>query len=211
MLTGAINRIDRKLRTLHGITEYTDSPSCIFRMEVASSKDRVVLADGTTVCCADRIVVLHLWNEHIPRLPRDGPTLGWGCRLNRAFESSLRELEAYLASRPDLDDVVAIRAEMAIAARERTARLVTIVARYGFERAEPPKRSLPMELHRFGENILFAMLVLVHNPASFRIDTLRRSCTPIFLSRAALRRRFAITQAAPRKQGGDAELAKHNS
>lgn len=197
MLTSAIKRIDRKLRALHGIVEYSNSPSCIFRLEVAPSEEQIVLADGTTVCRADRIIVLHLWNEQIPRLPPGGPTLGWGRRLSRAFESSLRELETYLDSRPDLDDVVAIRAEMALAPKERTAQLITIVARYGFERADVPRRSLPRRLHRFGETILIAMLVLVHNPASFRIDTLRRSCTTIFLSRAALRRRFAAAQADP--------------
>jgi hypothetical protein len=191
MLTAAINRLDRSLRARQGIIEYTNSPHCIFRMEVARSEDQVVLRDGTTVRPADRIIVLHLWNEHIPHLPPGGATLGWARRLSCALEYSLSALESYLASRTDLDDIVAIRAEMALAARERNDQIIALAARYGFEPVEAARRPLSKLLHRFGENILIAMLVLAHNPASFRIDTLRRSCTPIILSRCTLRRRFA--------------------
>lgn len=194
MLSSAINRLDRRLRARQGIVEYTNSPHCIFRLEIAASEDQLVLGDGTMVRSADRIIILHLWNEHIPHLPPGGPTFGWGRRLSRALECSLGELESYLASQPDLDDIVAIRAEMALAAKERNDQVVALAARYGFEPVEAAKRPLSKRLHRFGENILIAMLVLAHNPASFRIDTLRRSCTRIVLSRATLRRRFAANR-----------------
>lgn len=208
MLSAAINRLDRSLRARQGIVEYTNSPHCIFRMEVARSEDQIVLADRTTVRNADRIIVLHLWNEHIPHLPPGGPTLGWGRRLSRALECSLRELESYLASRPDLDDIVAIRAEMALAAKERNDEAIALATRYGFEPIEVAKMPLSKRLHRFGENILIAMLVLAHNPASFRIDTLRRSCTPIVLSRATLRSRFAANDESSGKRSRRSDFAK---
>ena len=191
MLKAMIGRLDSSLRARQGIIEYTTSAQCIFRMEVTRSEDQIVLSDGTMVRNSDRILVLHLWNEHIPAFPPGGATFGWAGRLNRALETSLSELEAYLASRPDLDDIVAIRAEMALAAEERNDRVIALAARHGFEPVQAPRMPLAKRLHRFGENILIAMLVLAHNPASFRIDTLRRSCRPIVLSRAALRRRFA--------------------
>jgi hypothetical protein len=192
MLTAAIKHIDRTLRLRHGIVEYASSPCCIFRMELAVSEANVVLTDGTILRDTDRIILLHLWNEHIPPFPPGGPTLGWARRLSHALEYSLRELESYLGSRPELDDIVALRAEMALAAKERNDQLIALSARYGFEPVEAvPAPSMSRRIHRFGENILIAMLVLAHNPASFRIATLRRSCTSIFLSRATLRRRFA--------------------
>lgn len=207
MLSAAINRLDRSLRARQGIVEYTNSPHCIFRMEIAVSEDQIVLGDGTTVRSADRVIVLHLWNEHIPHLPPDGPTLGWGRRLSRALECSLGELESYLATRPDLDDIVAIRAEMALTAKERNDGIIALAARYGFEPVQAARRPLSKRLHRVGENILIAMLVLAHNPASFRIDTLRRSCTPIVLSRATLRSRFAANHENSGKRSRRTDLA----
>lgn len=187
MLSGLVNAIDRRLRALHQVTEFSKSSQCIFRMEIAASQDHVALTDGTAIRPGDRIIVLHLWNEQIPAFPADGPTLGWALGLSRRLGKSLRELERFLASRPDLADVRAIKAEMTLGAAERREQLLALAAKYGFEPVEAPRRDLLKRLHRVGENILIAMLVLLHNPASFRWETLRRTCTPIFLSRSALR------------------------
>jgi hypothetical protein len=186
-----VSKIDRRLRALHGVTEYTSSPHCLFRMEIAICRTQINLGDGTLIRVGDRIVRLHLWNEQIPTISDHGPTLGWGLLVNRRLQTSLRELELFLTSRPDFNDIMAIRAEMALGDAKRTDQLVALAGKYGFERAAAPKRTLANRLHRLGENILMAMLVLLHNPASFRISTLRRTCTPVILSRATLRERFA--------------------
>ncbi len=190
MLNGLVNLIDRRLRALHGVTEYTSSPDCIFRIQLGTSRERIMLEDGTVVGAGTRIAILHFWNEHIPPFPRGGPRLGWARRISRALEDSLSELELYLASRPDLYDVLAIRAEMTLAAAERAPQLLALAAKYGFAPIKTGNASLGRQLHRLGENILIAMLVLAHNPRAFRVDTLRRSCTPIFISRTEMRRRF---------------------
>jgi hypothetical protein len=192
MLAALVHLIDRRLRVLHGIHEYTNSPDCILRTQIAVSRPGVVLRDGTVVGAGGRIIVLHIWNEHIPAFPPGGPTLGWARRFNRKLNSSLRELDAWLASRPDLDDVVALKADFSLVAAQRTTELVALLTKYGFEVIESPKRSLAQRVHRLGEAILIAMLVLAHNPASFRADTLRRGSLQIFISRSALRRRFAM-------------------
>lgn len=189
MLNGLVTVIDRRLRALHGVTEYSHSSHCIFRIQVAASKRYVALADGTTIHIGDRIILLHLWNEHIPPFPLDGPTLGWAVGISRRLGKSLRELEKFLASRPDLDDIQAIKAEMTLSAAERGDQFFLLASKYGFEPVEAPKLGWLGRLHRLGENILIAMLVLRYNPASFRGDTLRRNGTPAFLSRTALRER----------------------
>jgi hypothetical protein len=194
MLRRLTRLIDRRLRSLQGITEYSTSQHCIFRMQVDRSRDALVLQDGTVLDAGTRIVVLHLWNEQIPAFPPGGPTLGWARRINRALEVSLRELELYLCSRPELDDVRVIKAEMALATAERGAQLLALAAKYGFEPIRPARGTLLRRIHRLGENILIAMLVLAHNPAAFRADTLRRSFTPVFLSRASLSGRIGTSR-----------------
>lgn len=195
MLQRITQLIDRQLRTRQGISEYTTSQHCIFRMQVDTCKDGFELQDGTILNPGARIIVLHLWNEHIPQFPPGGPTLGWARRVNRALDNSLRELELHLSNRPDLDDVRVIKAEMALASAERGAQLLALAGKYGFQPIRPARQSLLQQLHRMGENILIAMLVLAHNPAAFRADILRRSFTPVFLSRASLSGRSGTSRA----------------
>ncbi|MBU6462566.1 MAG: hypothetical protein KGL35_06325 [Bradyrhizobium sp.] len=189
MIKRVVNLIDERLRALHGITEFTNSQSCIFRMQVTTCEHGFLLADGTPIATGSRIIVLHLWNEHVPPFPSAGPTLSWARHMSCALDNSLSELERHLSARPDLDDILFIRAEMAFATTERRNQLLALAGKYGFEPVKPTKQSLLRRFHRLGENILLAMLVLANNPASFRADTLRRSCTSIFASRASLRRR----------------------
>ncbi|QQO23422.1 hypothetical protein JJB98_27530 [Bradyrhizobium diazoefficiens] len=191
MLNGLVDPIDRRLRVLHSITEFTGSRDCIFHMQLGINRERIGLQDGTVVDAGARILILHLWNEHILPFPPSGPGLGWARRLSRQLEFSLRELDLHITSRANLQDVPAIRADMALAAGERAPQLLALAAKYGFEPVQTGESSLARRMHRLGENILIAMLVVAHNPRAFRIDTLRRSCTPIFVSRAGMCRRLS--------------------
>ncbi len=165
----------------------------------AASNDDYVLSDGTCIRAGDRVVNLHVWNEQFPYFTGKGPTLAWARRVNQAFEISLRELAGFLDARSDLDDVIAICANMTFQPAERSAQLTRFVARFGFERiAAASSRSFRQQIHWFGENILISMMVLARNAAALRADTLRRDRMLVFLSRRELRRRygFAREQAA---------------
>jgi cytochrome b561 len=45
-------------------------------------------------------------------------------------------------------------------------------------------------MHRLGENIFISMMVLAHNAAALRADTLWRDRTLVFLSRSRLQERY---------------------
>jgi hypothetical protein len=153
-----------------------------------------VLSDGTWIRSGDRVANLHVWNEQFPCFAGKGPTLAWARRVNQAFDLSLRELAGFLDSRHDLDDVVAICANMSLEPAERSAQLVRFVGRFGFERiAAASSRSFRQQMHWFGENILISMMVLARNAAALRADTLRRDRTLVFLSRRELRRRYGFS------------------
>ena len=116
-------------------------------------------------------------------------------RVNQAFEISLRELAGFLDARSDLDDVIAICANMTFQPAERSAQLTRFVARFGFERiAAASSRSFRQQAHWFGENILISMIVLARNASALRADTLRRDRTLVFLSRRQLRRRYGLAR-----------------
>jgi len=194
-LEAMVAALDDRLRLRHGVIEYTNSPECLFRIQLASSADDYVLSDGTCVHSGDRIANLHVWNEQFPCFAEKGPTVAWARRVNQAFELSLRELARFLDGRHDLDDVAAICAKMSLEPMERSAQLVRFVSRFGFERiAAANSCSFRQQMHWFGENILISMMVLARNAAALRADTLRRDRTLVFLSRRELRRRYGFAR-----------------
>jgi YkoP-like protein len=188
-----VTALDDRLRLRYGVFEYTRNPDCLFRIEIATSNDDFVLSDGVTVHAGDRLINLHVWNEQFPPFPKERPTLAWARRVDRAFAISLCELEAYLAKRPDLNDVVAVSGNMGFGPATRSAQLARYVARFGFERvASPQAPSLRRQIHMLGENILISMMVLARNAAALRADTLWRDRTLVFLSRRELQRRYGV-------------------
>lgn len=187
---------DKRLRRRLAVFEYTQDPSCIFRLEIARSRRSLALRDGSRVYPGQRIARLHFWNEHVPPVPRHGASIAWARRMQRAIADALRELARYLASRPDLGDIAAICADASTATRTQSGQLARIMAYYGFE-AIIERERLPIgeRLRRFGENILFSLIVFAQNSAALRPDTLKRVRLPIFLSRRTLEQRFGAAGA----------------
>lgn len=186
-----LDPLDDYLRFRLGICEYSQSPDCLFRVELIRSSLDVTLSDGSRVRRGDRLINLHIWNEQFPVFPRRGPTVAWARRVGLCFDRSLRDLHDYLAARPDFDDVAAVCANMGLCSAARAAQLGRIVGHFGFEPvAAMPRPGLPERIHRFGENILIALTVLARNPRAWRTDTLWRDRMLVFLSRSTLRGRF---------------------
>ncbi len=192
-LAAFVAALDERLRLRNGVVEYTDSPDCLFRIQVARNTAEYVLSDGTCLRPGDRVINLHLWNEQFPVFDERGPTLIWARTINRAFDLSLRELAQFVGARPDLKDVVAICGNMALASAGRTEQLARIVARFGFEPvAACGSRSIRRHMHELGENILISMMVLARNAAALHADTLARDRTLVLLSRKMLDRRYGL-------------------
>ena len=182
--------LDRWLRRWHGIYEYTAHRDCLFRAERCLAEETLLLADGMRVRRGDPLLRIHLWNEHMPVMRRDGPTIAWARRASRAVETSLRELARHMAQSRDLDEVVAVCADMRLATPKQTARLTRIVSRYGFEAEKDSRVGRPGLLRLIGENILMVMLVLATNPIAFRAAVLRRGHARVIISRARLLRMY---------------------
>jgi len=187
--------LDQRLRRGQAVFEYSQAPSCIFRLEIARAQRTLVLHDGPDVREGERIARLHFWNEHVPPVPRDGATIGWAHRMQQAIAEALRELARFLASRPDLGDIAVICADVPNATASQREKLARIMAHYGFE-AILEREYLPIaeRLRRFGENILISLIVFARNAAALRTDTLARVRLPIFLSRRTLMQRFGGAQ-----------------
>jgi hypothetical protein len=186
-----IEAMDSRLRCRLGVSEYTRSPDCILRMQIIRNVDDISLTDGTCLRPGDRIIDLHIWNQQVPPMAGAGATLGWARRMNESATRSLHELSHYLATNPDVDDIVAVRAVAAFGADAKGDKISRILSRFGFEtvvREDAP--SLRQQIRRFGENILISLIVLAYNPIALRPDTLTRSRVHGYLSRRMLDERY---------------------
>jgi hypothetical protein len=191
LVSAVVKLLDQHLRKRQGIIEYSNSPKCIFRFQLIKSHDGFVLDDGVFVKEGDRILDLHIWNEHVPIMDEGGPTIAFIRRLSGCIDASLAQLASYLSAREDLSDVKAIRGNLVFASKHRVSQLAKIASSYGFEHIpRETSPSLRERLHLFGENILISMLVMMRNPQSLRVDTLMRDRTRTFLSRYELLRRY---------------------
>jgi hypothetical protein len=125
-----------------GVFEYTHHSKCLFRIEVTTCRNDIVLSDGAHVHPGDRLICLRMWNEQFPAFPGASATLAWARRFNRAFDISLRELAHFLDVRRHLDNVTAICGHMSFEPAKRSAQLARFVSRFGFEKiALPSSRS----------------------------------------------------------------------
>src|SRR5262249_55637306 len=105
-------RLDACLRRWTLVTEYSPDPRCLFRVRLGHLDQDVALPDGTIAHAGDRVIDLHLWNEHVPLMPKQGATIAWARRMCFCIEVSLRELAKHLMARPELDDISVIRANV---------------------------------------------------------------------------------------------------
>jgi hypothetical protein len=190
-LRRVVFRIDGALRRWQSLVEYTSDPGCVLRIRLARLDRDLVLTDGTCARAGDCFIDLHLWNEQIPAMPKEGASIAWARQMHVCFQQSLRQLARYLAGRPDLEDACLVRCTLMFAGPERDRQMIRLLARYGFEfvpDTRPP--TLGERARHFGENIHTSLIVLTRNAASLRRDTLRRGRTRVFMSRRTLEQRY---------------------
>jgi hypothetical protein len=183
--------LDRLLRRLNHVFEYSSHPQCIIRAQAMTADRAVTLSDGTALAPGERFLELHLWSEHVPRIGRGGASLVWARRMRAQFELSLRELARWLPGAPQFADIRVLRANLNFTTSGDTRQTRLVIVRFGFEEI-PDDRPLTFgkRLHRLGENILLAMLILASNPRTFRWDVFRRGRVLTYISREALLRRY---------------------
>jgi len=188
---GAVYALDRLLRRIHHIFEFSGHPQCLMRAQAATADRPVTLSDGTTLAAGERFLDLHLWSERVPKVGRGGAGLVWARQMRAQFDLSLRELARWLAAAPDYADIRVLRANLNFNAPEDIGRTRLVIARFGFEEiADATPLTAAARLHRFGENILLALLILASNPRTFRWDVFRRGRVLTFISRDRLLRRY---------------------
>jgi len=191
VLRAMVLGLERLLRRQGRVQEFTRDEECILRIAFTASKHDVELSDGTKVRAGDRICELHLWNEHIPPMPLEGPDLRWGVRFYRLAVKSLRSLAAYIAA-DQMQDVVALGGQMAFLEKENSPVLATVAAQLGFDIVNlTAQGGRWRRFTHFWENMFSWALMWAFNPASLRGKRfLRLQRYRLWMSRRTLLQRY---------------------
>lgn len=194
VLRQIIGGIDAHLRRSLGVVEFEQGSDAVVRISVDLAKREIVLSDGVRLRPDDRVIELHLWNEHLLTLPQAGATLQWAAATRRLVLHSLGRLAEHVQATPDLRDVKALRIRPAFAGRKLGRNLGWIVAQHGFEsveRAGPEIRS--SRAHRWLDSLWVWLLTWTYNPRSLRGRRFSRTRLDYWISRE----RFIALYAAP--------------
>jgi hypothetical protein len=181
----AVSRFDRILQRRAAVYQFAGPPDCVLRAARGRSRRDLLLSDGTAVRRGDPILELHLWNEHLPRIPRGGPTLAWAMLVRRRFDRSFQALAWHVAH--DAAEVRAVSARCAFVTscgRDQLARLAADYALDLFDDAPEPGRL--QRFQDFLENVYNLGLILSFNPAARLGDALRRERFQLWISRGRL-------------------------
>lgn len=102
-----IRLLDRVLRRQQGVFEYWDDPDCMFRAGTGRARHAIRLPEGEIPAGA-KVLQLHFWNEHMPQIPAEGPTLAVAIRGQRMLIASLRAFARWIEQEPELADGQAV-------------------------------------------------------------------------------------------------------
>jgi len=191
VLKRAVRGLDGLLSRAHHITKFSQQEDCLLRIGLGTSDRDLVLSDGTHVCRGDPVGELHLWNERIPPMPKDGPDLAWARLFLRRFSRSLTELAAYIQAEPRFDEIEAFRGESSFMGEEGLAQLASLVRHLGFDTVpmQPSGKwaALWQRFAEFWEGFYVMALIATFNPGSLkgkRLWHMKRG--QIWISRAVL-------------------------
>jgi hypothetical protein len=137
--------IDAALRRAYGIFEYSSEPTCMFRLRRIRA-ERALSLRNAQVSRGEKLIELHVWNEHWPRLASDGADMAWAKRLQRLVLASLRDVATYVQRHQDLATAKAIGGPSITFSPTRGAGTARLLDRLGFISVDAPRRAPVLEL-----------------------------------------------------------------
>jgi len=96
-MRGLVRLLDGLLRRACGIVEFCDDLQCLLRVQLARCPRPLRLSDGTEVQRGESVLMLHLWNEHVPPIGPAGPDLLWAAGVHWRLIRSLRHVAGLVA------------------------------------------------------------------------------------------------------------------
>lgn len=144
---------------------YWDDPDCLFRAQIARATRDIALPD-TVIPAGEKVLGLHFWNEHMPKIPPEGPTLALALRGSRMVVSSFRVLAREMHRDPRMAGAQALGGATVLFAAGDDSGGEKLFKRLGFTMF--PYRSSLGRFGEFWENFYTWALMWAYNDFSLR-------------------------------------------
>jgi len=167
-----IRNFDSLLRRALGVFEFCDERECLFRLQLARASHDLCLSDDAEVRMGERVLMLHLWNEHVPPMGPAAPDLAWAVSVHRMLIHSLHRVAHWLAGQGALADVRAIGSVTVLILPGGNRGSMPLMRRLGFDVL--PYRNPLGRFGEFWENLYTWGLMWTFNEASLRHRSLLR-------------------------------------
>src|SRR5262249_3256062 len=131
-LEGLIFGLDGALRRWNSVVEYTGDPTCILRIRVGRLERDLALADGTSGNCGERFIDLHLWNEQVPPMPKEGASIAWARRMHGCFQESGPARASFPGGAPELRHISFGASPLIFAGPGGEGQMTRLPGRFGF-------------------------------------------------------------------------------
>ena len=185
-----VRLIDRILRRVGHLFEFTGAPGCILRIARTTSPRAIALSDGVAIRPGDPLIGIHLWNERVPPLARGETDLHWGLEFTRSVRVSLQLLAQYLAAHPEYP-ARALCGEAGFFEGERAEQLTRVMRRLGFDVVPLAQSGWNFFSGAFWANLFSWWLMATFNPVSLEGKTFARLRRyQLWMSCARLREKY---------------------
>jgi ceramide glucosyltransferase len=192
VLARSIRRLDAHLRRKQGIFEFSHDPRCLLRVSLEPAVMELAFADGTRIGAGEPVAILHLWNEHLLKVSRDGPDLRWATGMRKLMQFTLHELAIAAQADPRLRRAKAFGGTALFTSRGGPSQVAKMASRFGFKWiADTRKPSVVRSIHDFFQNFLVFGLQWAFNPAGLKGKDFLRPREHLYMSREELLDRHA--------------------
>jgi hypothetical protein len=148
-----------------GVFSFSDDPACLIRLQLGRAPHAIFLPDCTIPAGASA-AMLHLWNEHMPRIPPGGPTLAWAHHFQRGLVGSFQSAAAWIGVEPRFANIRVVGGVLALLPQDQNSGSVQLMQRLGF--TVFPYQGRFGRFGEFWENWYSWQLLKAYNPASLR-------------------------------------------
>ncbi len=183
-----VRKLDSLIRNSNQVFEFSQAENCLLRIQLTKATHSLQLPD-LMVPCGEEVLLLHIWNEHMPIVSPAGADIAWARRFFHLFRDSLRLTAKYLHDNPQLGEIRAVGGQTVLLTSGLHQAGLRFIEGMGFT-----VMPYSCRLGRFGEfweNFYSWLIIWTYNPHSLphrSIFTLQRS--EMWMSRAEFFQRF---------------------
>ena len=160
-----VRAFDRFLYRCQGVFVFWDHPDCMFRAQLTQARREIGLP-GAVIPAGAEVLGLHFWNEHMPQIAPEGPTLAQAVRARRMILSTFRALAREMHRDPRMEGIQALGGATVLFAAGDGSGGDRLFTRLGF--TVFPCRSPLGRFGQFWENVYTWSLMWAYNAVSLR-------------------------------------------